>query len=402
MKHNTLAKCLALCGLLLGLAGLFGPRALAAVPTSSASAASSASSASSAVSSAILKEQTEKSGASDLYRQTPSAARKLLEKLGIRELSRESLAKFTPAALFGTAFQKLKTAAQAPLKAAAAICGILLCCALLQTMKNSVGEKPLQNVFQLVCTLSVAAVLLTPVSQCVTLVSQTIGQSSDFILTCLPVFVGLTASSGHPASAAIGQGMLLIVSQVFSRISATTFVPMVHIFLAFCIVASISPGVRILPIATFARKAVEWCLGICMTIFIGILTVQSLISQAADSVTMKAAKFVVGSAVPVVGGTITDAINMVVGCASLLKTTVGAYAIVVLILAFLPPLLDCVLWTLTAEISVAVAEFLGITGIPELLKAVAQALKLLNALLLAAALTLIISLTVLLTLSSGS
>lgn len=396
MKYTMIGKCAALFFLLLGLMAAVPPQALAAGTHASSSASSSSGT------SAILQEQTEKSGASGLYRKTPDPVRQLLGKLGIRGLDQKNLAKFTPAGLFGLMMQKLREAVTAPLRAVAAVLGILLCCALLQTMKNSIGEKPLQNVFQLVCTLSISAVLLTPISQCVTLVSQTIRTSADFMLTFLPVFVGLAASSGHPASAVAGQGLLLLISQIFSRVAATTFVPMVHIFLAFCIVAGISPGVRILPIAQFGRKAVEWGLGVCTTIFIGILTVQSLIAQAADTVAMKTAKFVVGSAVPVVGSTITDAINTVVSCAALLKTTVGAYAIVVFILAFLPPLLDCLLWTLAAELSVAAAEMLGITGIPELLKSIVEALKLLNALLLTAALTLIVSLAMMLMLAPGT
>lgn len=398
MKRRMIAKCLTICVLLLGMLGVLAPGALAAGSSSS----SSASASSSGNSSQILQEQSEKSGASGLFGKTPSSARQLLNKLGIHAASKEDLSKFTPAGLFALMLSGLQQAASAPFKAAAAVFGILLCGALLQTMKNSIGEKPLENVFQLVCTLSIAAVLLVPVSQCVTLAAQTIRDSSDFMLTFLPVFVGLVASSGHPASAVAAQSLLLLVSQIFSRVAATTFVPMVNIFLAFCVVAGISPGVRIMPIATFSRKAVEWGLGVCMTIFIGVLTVQSLIAQAADSVAMKTAKFVVGSVVPVVGSTITDAINTVVSCAGLLKTTVGAYAIVVFILAFLPPVLDCLLWTLAAELSAAAAEMLGLAGIPELLKSIAQALKLLNALLLAAALTMIVSLAVMLTLAGGT
>ena len=136
--------------------------------------------------------------------------------------------------------------------------------------------------------------------------------------------------------------------------------------------------------------------------FTALLTVQSLIAQAADTVSMKTAKFVVGSAVPVIGSTISDAINTVVSCAGLLKTAVGAYAIVVLILAFLPALLDCLLWMLATEISVAFAEMLGIAAVPSLLKSIGEALKLLVALVMTSALTMIVSVTVMLMLGSGS
>ena len=412
MKTNWLRKHILTAAVLLAVLILF-PTVTSAAETSrtadSASAAGSQSAAgntstagASSAAGQLEDEQAEKSGASDLYSKVPDGVRNMLGKLGIRQPDAGTLSRFTPAGLFGIVWRKLKDSAAAPLRAATAVFGILIACALLGTMKSAVGEKPLKTVFDVVCILSIASVLLTPIIQCIRLAAQTVKQSADFMLDFLPVFVGLAAASGHPASAVVSQGLLLVSSQVISQIASTTFVPMVNIFLAFCVIASVSPGIQITGIAAFGRKAMEWGLGICMTVFTGILTVQGLIAQAADTVSMKTAKFVVGSAVPVIGSAIGDAVNTVVSCAGLLKTAVGAYAIVVFILAYLPVLLNCLMWLLTAELSVAFAEMLGITAVPALLKSVCEALKLLVALVLTSALAMIISVTVMLMLGSGS
>ena len=401
MKKKWLGKRVLTATVLLAAWLLFPPGALAA-GTSGTDTGSTSTAATTSAASAIEQEQAEKSGASDLIQKVPDGVRAMLTRLGIRQPDAGSLSRFTPAGLFGLVWEKLRASAAAPLRAVTAVFGILLACALLGTMKNAVGEKPLKNVFDIVCILSIASVMLTPIIQCIRLAAQTVKQSADFMLAFLPVFVGLVASSGHPASAVAYQGLLLVSSEVLSRIAATTFVPMVDIFLAFCVIASVSPGIQIGGIAAFGRKALEWCLGICLTVFTALLTVQSLIAQAADTVSMKTAKFVVGSAVPVIGSTISDAVNTVVSCAGLLKTAVGAYALVVLILAFLPALLDCLLWMLAAEISVAFAQMLGITAVPALLKSIGEALKLLVALVMTSALTMIVSMTVMLMLGSGS
>jgi len=113
-------------------------------------------------------------------------------------------------------------------------------------------------------------------------------------------------------------------------------------------------------------------------------------------VTIKAAKFVVDGSIPVIGGAISDAMNTVISCAGLLKTSVGAYAIVVLILAFLPPVLECVMWLLATDISLAVANILDISNMNGMLKAIKEALKLIIALVIASALTFVISVSVML------
>jgi stage III sporulation protein AE len=350
----------------------------------------------------IVKEQSQKSGADSLYNNAPDKTKKDLNKLGIKSPDVLSISNFTPQGMFKLIVEKLKSSVTAPLKAMTAVFGILLLCALLGTMKNSFGEKPLKQVFDIVCALCIAAALIVSVTQCISSAASTIEQSSNFMLTFLPVFVGLVAASGHPASAITYQGILIVSSQVISQISSTTFVPMVNIYLAFCVIGSVSPGVKISGIAGFARKIVDFGLALCLTIFTGILTIQGLISQAADTVTMKTAKFVVGSVIPIVGNSISEAMNTVVSCANLLKTLVGAYAIIVFLLAFLSPVLECLLWMLAVDISLVIADILGIESVIGLLKSVKEALRMLISLVLAVALAMIISVSVMLMLGMGN
>lgn len=352
-------------------------------------------------SSSIVSEQTQGSGAGGLSGDLPSQSKKGLDSMGIGGPDTTSLARFTPANLLMAVGSAAKDAAERPLKAVVAVFGILLACALLGTLKNSFGEKPLKSVFDTVCALCIAVAVLTPVSQCLVQSCETIKQAGNFSLMFLPVFTGLVTASGHPASAVVFQGLMLTVSQGMISIASTTFVPMVSIYLAFCVVGSVAPGIHIEGLANFVKKIVVWGLTLCVTVFVGILTVQSLISNAADSVTVKTAKFVVGSFVPVVGGAISDALNTVVGCANLVKTATGAYAIIAFLLAFLPPVLECLFWMLALDLSVAGAEILGITGMSGLLKSVKEAVSIILALVTTCALALIVSTSLMLLLGSA-
>lgn len=350
----------------------------------------------------IINEQVQKSGAGNLSEKAPQSAQKSLSNLGIQSGDVNSLSQFTPANIFKTVISNLKQSAQSPVKSAAAVIGIMLACALLATLKSSFGEKSLQNVFDIVSALCIAAVLLVPVTQCVSLCSKTIEQSSDFMFSFLPVYTTLATVSGHPASAMAFQSLLLVSSEALSRISATTFVPMVDMYLGFCVIGAVSPGVNISGVAGFLKSLVSWALGLCMTIYTGILTVQGLISNAADNVTMKTAKFVVEGTVPVIGGAVSDAMNTVISCTGLLKTAVGAYAIIVFILAFLPQLLECLIWLFAADLSLAVSDILGVANLSGMLKAIREALRLLVALVLTSALTMIISVSVMLLVGMGN
>lgn len=350
----------------------------------------------------LIDQQMQTSGADKLQNKVPDQAKGSLNSLHIDEPSTDSLANFTPANFFKSMIDTAKKSAETPIKSVVAVIGVLLLCALLSTMKSGSSSGTLGQVFDLVCGLCIAISVIIPVSQTISLCAQTINQSSEFTTSFMPVFGTLVVASGRPASALLYQGFMLTLSQVISSIASTTFVPMINIFLAFSIIGALAPGINIGGVAKFFKTIVTWGLTLCLTIFAGILTVQSLISQAADSVTMKTAKFVVGSAVPVIGSSISDALNTVVGCANLLKTATGAYAIVVFLLAFLPVILECLFWILAMELCIAGSEILNVSGMTNILKAVKDALQILFALVITCALALIVSISVMLLVGSGS
>ena len=64
--------------------------------------------------------------------------------------------------------------------------------------------------------------------------------------------------------------------------------------------------------------------------------------------------------VPVVGGALSDALGSVQSCVKLLKTSVGAYGIIIAVMTFLPLLIESISWLLVTKISQVVAGFLGV------------------------------------------
>lgn len=350
----------------------------------------------------LLQQQTEASGAGSLYSKAPQQAKQSLDKLGMHAPDPEGLTKLTPRGVFTLLLDSAKQAAQGPLKALALVMGVLLVYTLLNTLKTSLGEKPLKGVFDAVCALCIAGAVITPLAGCISYCSETITQAGNFSNAFLPVFAGLAAASGHPASAVVFQGLMVTLSDAIIRIASTTFVPMVGIYLAFCIVGSVAPGVHIAGLSGFVKKAVTWGLGLCATVFVGLLTVQGLIAGATDTVAVKTAKFMVGSFIPVVGGALSDALNTVVGCANLLKTATGAYAIIVFLVIFLPPVLECLLWMLALDLSASVAEILDVGNMKGILKAIRESLSVMTALVITACTALIVSVSVMLLVGMGS
>ena len=76
-----------------------------------------------------------------------------------------------------------------------------------------------------------------------------------------------------------------------------------------------------------------------------------MVASGSDTVASKAAKFLIGSVVPVVGGALSDAFGATQGYLRLLKATVGVFGILIALMTFLPVFLQTVLWYFTVNLA---------------------------------------------------
>ena len=98
------------------------------------------------------------------------------------------------------------------------------------------------------------------------------------------------------------------------------------------------------------------------TLFSGSLALQTTLSASADSVAMRTAKYALGQMIPAVGSTVSGTLSTVAVSLELVKNTVGAGGLGVILTLLLPPLVE--LYLLSAALSLTKA-FCGLLGFSE-------------------------------------
>src|SRR5699024_11164207 len=80
-------------------------------------------------------------------------------------------------------------------------------------------------------------------------------------------------------------------------------------------------------------------LGVFLTVFLSIMSIQGAASAIQDGVAMKTTKFITGNFIPVVGRTFTDAADTILSASLLLKNAVGIIGVaIVFFIAIFPAL----------------------------------------------------------------
>lgn len=330
----------------------------------------------------------------------PPSARELLPESG--DNIGKILEGLTPQVLFSRLIQSIRKTFSAPLRLLTSLIGVILLCAVLGSFNTSFGKSGMVPIFNVVICVFISGIIIQPVVTCIVSAASAIREFSIFILTFIPIFAGVITAAGQPLTGAAYNLFVFGMCQWASQLITSTFVPLLCAYLSLSLISAVCPRMKLADAVAGIKTFVTWCLGLVLTIFVGLLTIQSVVAAGGDSITIKTTKFFIGSLVPVVGGALSDMFMAAQGCIQLVKGTVGAFGVAITLLSFLPILLQTATWYMAINLGGIISSIFGVREITKLLKAISATLGVLMAVILFYALLVIISTTLLIVAFRGN
>ena len=110
-----------------------------------------------------------------------------------------------------------------------------------------------------------------------------------------------------------------------------------------------------------------WCLKTVLTVFTAYMGITGAVTGTADAAVLKAAKTAISTAVPVVGGVLSNAAESVLAGAALMKSAAGIYGILAMLAIFLEPFLRIGIQYLMLKITAAVTGIFGCKEMTDLI-----------------------------------
>lgn len=340
----------------------------------------------------FYEQQYESSGADGLQGNLPESAKEIFDRFDISAKDTSWLKDFDVKNIFGVISNFLKNGFKGPLAVFCSLVGVVLLCAAV----NGMGDMRLvtDGTVDFVAALAVAAVVLVPLHTTVDACINAIRANGSFMLSFVPVFTAVVAANGQAATSASGGAVLLFAAEMTVSVISFIIMPLCSCYLAVSLCASSNPLMSHSEIAGYMQKVTNWILGLTLTVFLGVLSVQTSISSAADTVSARTIKFAVGSAVPVVGASVSEALGTVKSCLSMLKTSVGIYGVIAVGATLLPVVLELVLWRVAMAGGCIISDIFGCKKITVMLKSVDSVLAILLGIVLYCVILFVIALTI--------
>lgn len=178
--------------------------------------------------------------------------------------------------------------------------------------------------------------------------------------TVMPIMASLHALGGTAVTgAATGSGLTLFLTTL-SVICGKVLLPLVRISFALCIVGAIPGSINLSAVTNLVKNTATTLMAFLFGLLGFTLYLQSSVAAASDNYITRSIRFASGVFVPVIGSMLGDASRTVIASVSVVKGTVGASGVVIILSAVLPPLIIVVLHKLLLLGCAIVAKTLSV------------------------------------------
>lgn len=270
--------------------------------------------------------------------------------------------------------------------------GVILLVIVLLCSLGEMGDQLGSPAVPMAGTLAVAAVAVADVNSLLGLGGETIDTITSFSNVVLPALTAISAVTGAITGASARYAASALFSGLLTNLINHVLTPAVYGFVAVNIgyAAVGNPGLK--RMAAFLKWLTVTILTVTLLIFVGYLGMSGIMTGSADAAALKAAKFTISGAVPVVGGILADASESILASVGILKGTVGVFGMIVVLGICLLPFLRLAVHYLVYKLVSVLAATVGGGRICELIDSVGTAFGLVLGMTGACALLLLVTL----------
>lgn len=201
--------------------------------------------------------------------------------------------------------------------------------------------------------------------------------NGKFMLTFIPVYALLVSLSGNPASALTYNSFMLFFCEGISFFLKNMFVSVIGLYFAFSISFSFNTGINLNRFTNSVNRLASLVLGFSASMFTGLLSLENVLAVSADSLSVKGVRFMLGSMIPVIGSSLSEAYSSVLGSINLMKSSLAVIGIFAIVIINIPALTEGVIYFFLITLLSCFAEILGLSRVSEIYRSLAGCVRIL-------------------------
>ena len=268
---------------------------------------------------------------------------------------------------------------------------------ILETLQTAFEKNNISKIAYAICYLVIIILAINSFSVAIGYAKEAIASMINFMMAMVPLLFTLLASMGNVVTVSMTHPLIIFMIHHVSTLIHLLVFPLLFFSAVLHLVSSVSDKYKLTQMADLLRNISVALLGILLTMFLGVISVQGASGSVADGVSLKAAKYIAGNFVPVVGRTFADATDTVITASLLVKNAIGLTGVIIILFLCAFPAIKILALALIYNVTGAIMQPLGDTPIVGCLQAIGKSMIYVFASLAAVGLMFFLAITILLT-----
>lgn len=241
----------------------------------------------------------------------------------------------------------------------AKLCGILLLSAVFNALCRSVASETLSGAMRFCSSAVIFATVINMQIGSLRAVELYFERITALMTAMIPVTGAIWAMGGNVSTATSGTATMYVLLSVCEGVCSSSVLPFCSVLTALSLCNALWSDTGLRGFISALRKIYTFVLGMIMTALMASLTTQNALTSAADSVAARTARLISTNVIPVVGGSVGEALRTVAASVGYLRSLVGIGGVAIIAVMLLPTLLSLISYRLAFLLASGVAEMLG-------------------------------------------
>lgn len=350
----------------------------------------------------LLKEQEQNFGITSFIENSKKYTGDFFEGIDINEIFQTAVkGEVNHKQIYEKIWDLLGTEVKTGIRSLISILAIILIHSILKAISENLENSSVSNIIYYVQYIAIVTVIMTNFSDMVELVKITSVNLVGFINSFVPILVSLMLYTGSITTSSVLEPIILFMINFIGNLIQTILIPITLIAATLSIVSKIGDKVQIDKLAKTFNSGITLVLGIILTIFVGVISLEGTLSSSVDGITAKTTKAIISSSIPVVGKILGDAVDTVLGCGIILKNAIGIVGVIIILGVCILPILKISVLMTSYKILAGICEPIADTKIVKLLEQISTIYKVLLGILCSISVMVIIGTTLVIKISNS-
>ena len=293
-------------------------------------------------------------------------------------------------------FSELKTS----IKVAASILVLALLSSIIKSLENSFSSSSISTVTNYIIFITVVTLTLVSFKDILALCYTTIEHVIGLVNVVIPIMISLLVLVGFPITSTalnpIFIGGIAIIDILFKKFVFAA----ISLAFGILVINKVTNNIKLNRLSSFIKQINIVTLGAVFTLYLGLISIQGLYVTSFDKFTVKTAKFAVGNFIPVVGGFVSDSVDILLSSSQLIKNVFGGVGLVILVGICVIPVIKILSVILVYKVCAIAIEPIGEDNISSFLNEVANLMIIILATMVAVTLMFFVTIAILISISA--